>query len=290
MEARLGKPFVEGDLALLIDPRERRYLVRLKKGQSHHTHIGAVPHVAIIGLEDGCRVVTQTGHEMTVLRPTLAEYTLKMKRSAQVIYPKDVGPMLVYADIFPGAKVLEAGVGSGALTMALLRAVGEHGRVVGQDIREDLGSQAVKNVKEFLGDMPNFSLTFGDVYEGTAETDFDRVVLDLPEPWRALDTVGTCLRQGGILLSYLPTVLQVHQLYLALARDVRYDFIESFEVLLRPWYMAPTSARPVHRMIAHTGFIVRALRCEPRKGYQPPAEEEGDLAVESAEDAEEPGL
>ena len=270
----MRETFAAGQLALLIDPKERRYLVRLGEGKAHHTHIGAVPHDAIIGQEDGCRVLTQTGHEMTVLRPTLADYILRMKRSAQVIYPKDVGPILVYGDIFPGARVIEAGAGSGALTMALVRAVGEKGRVVAYDIREDLSAQAARNIKEFLGDTPTFTLKFGDIYEGVEERDFDRVILDLPEPWRALDTVGKSLRQGGILLSYLPTVLQVHQLHQALSRDDRYDFIESFEVLLRPWYMAPTSARPVHRMVAHTGFLVRALRCAPRQGYRPPAMDE----------------
>ena len=279
----MGEPFAEGHLALLIDPRDRRYLVRLAAGKAFHTHIGMLPYDAIIGQEDGCRVLTVSGHEMTVLRPTLADYILKMKRTAQVIYPKDIGPILVYADIFPGAKVVEAGAGSGALTMSLIRAVGEQGKVVAYDVREDLASQAALNIKEFLGETKNFTLKYADIYEDIAERDVDRFILDLPEPWQALPTVGVSLRQGGILLSYLPTVLQVHQLYQALSRDPLFDFIESFEVIQRPWYMAPTSARPVHRMVAHTGFLVRALRCAPKKGYQPPAPG-GDLNAE-AEDA-----
>jgi tRNA (adenine57-N1/adenine58-N1)-methyltransferase len=261
----VAKPFAEGDLALLIDPKDRRYLVRLVKGRSFHTHLGAVPHDEIIGQEDGARVHSQRGHELTALRPTYAEYVLKMGRGAQVVYPKDTAAMLMAADIHPGARVVEAGAGSGALTIALLRAVGPSGSVTTYELREDWAAQAAKNVREFLGETPNFTLNLGDIYGPIPERDVDRVVLDVPEPWQAINTVGESLRQGGLFVAYLPTVLQIHRLYQELAADGRFDFVEAFEVIQRPWHLAPTSARPVHRMVGHTGFMVKAVRCAPRK-------------------------
>ncbi|MBF8299541.1 MAG: tRNA(1-methyladenosine) methyltransferase-like methyltransferase, partial [Dehalococcoidia bacterium] len=154
-----------------------------------------------------------------------------MKRQAQVIYPKDLGPILIHGDIFPGAHVLEAGVGAGALTLVLLRAVGPQGHVTTYEIREDLAAVAARNVKDFMGDAPQFTLKIGDVYAGVGERNIDRVVLDVPEPWQAIDTVGKCLHTGGIFISYLPTVLQIHRLQQELSKDPRFDFIEAFEVL-----------------------------------------------------------
>ena len=261
--------FVEGDLALLIDPKDRHYLVKLGTGRAFHSHLGAVPHEAIIGQEGGARVYTQSGHEITVLRPTLADYTLKMKRQAQVIYPKDIGPILVHGDIFPGAQVLEAGVGAGALSIALLRAVGPMGHLTTYEIREDLATVALKNIREFNADTANFTLKIGDIYQGIEERGFDRVVLDVPEPWMAINTVGESLGMGGIFLSYSPTVLQIHHLHQSLTDDPRFDFIEAFEVLHRGWHLAATSARPNHRMVGHTGFVLRALRCQPRTRARP---------------------
>lgn len=260
----MARLFAEGDLALLIDPRGRRYLVTLVAGRSFQSHRGVLPHESIIGQEDGCRLRTLTGEEFIVLAPTLSDYILKMPRSAQVIYPKDIGPILVYGDIFPGATVVEAGVGSGALSLAILRAIGPTGKLVSYEIRDDHAAQARRNIPAFLPQTKNHTLRLGDLYEGIEERDVDRMVLDLPEPWRAIPVAADALRSGGILISYLPTVLQLHQLHQTLARERRFEFIEAFEVLERPWYLARTSARPVHRMVAHTGFITRAVRCAPR--------------------------
>lgn len=260
----MAERFAVGDLAILIDHRERRYLVKLGTGRVFSTHVGALPHDQVIGQEEGCRLLTHSGHRMLALRPTLADYILKMPRSSQVIYPKDIGAILVHADIYPGAVVLEAGIGSGALTLALLRAVGPTGRVVSYDVREDLAAQALRNIHGWMPGVENFALLIQDVYEGVQEREVDRLVLDLPEPWRAVPVAAGALRPGGILLSFLPTVLQIHHLYQALTADPHFDLIESFEVLHRPWHLGATSARPAHRMVAHTGFITKAVRCAPR--------------------------
>lgn len=260
----MARRFAEGDLALLIDPRGRRYLLTLVAGRAFHSHLGALPHGSIIGQEDGARLRTAQGDEIVVLAPTLADFILKMPRSAQVIYPKDIGPILVHGDIFPGASVVEAGVGSGALSIALLRAIGPSGRLVSYEIREDLAAQARRNIPAFLPEARNHTLRIGDLYAGIEEREVDRMVLDLPEPWRAVPVAADSLRSGGILVSYVPTALQLHQLYMALAQEPRFDFIDAFEVLHRPWHLARTSARPTHRMVAHTGFITRAVRCARR--------------------------
>ena len=267
----MAEGFADGDLALAIDRRGRRYLMKLGLGKVFQCHLGFLPHEEIIGREDGCRLQTHSGHEVVLLRPGLADYILNMPRSSQVIYPKDIGPIWVHADIYPGATVVEAGTGSGALTMALLRAVGPAGRVVSYDVREDLAAQAARNIQGFMPGIENLMLRQGDIYEGIQERDVDRVVLDLPEPWRAVGVAAEAMREGGVFLSYLPTVLQVHQLYQAMAAEPRFDLFESFEVLHRPWHLGPTSARPAHRMVAHTGFITKAVRCAPRRMAAPEA-------------------
>ena len=270
--ATMAERFADGDLALLIDHRERRYLVRLGRGRVFSSHLGVLPHDEVIGQEEGCRLRSHSGHQVLALRPTLAEYILKMPRSSQVIYPKDMGAILVHADIHPGAVVLEAGIGSGALTLALLRAVGPSGRVISYDIREDLAAQGLRNIQALMPGVENFALRIQDVYEGVDEREVDRMVLDLPEPWRAVPVAASALRPGGILLSFLPTALQLHQLYQALAADPHFELIESFEVLERPWHLAATSARPAHRMVAHTGFLTKAVCCQPRTARPDPAD------------------
>ena len=284
----MPKLFSEGDLALVVDNKNRHHLIKLGPGKVFHSHQGLLAHEEIIGREDGSRLKTHSGREMVVLRPGLADYILKMGRSAQVIYPKDIGPMLVAADIYPGASVLEAGLGSGAMTLALLRAVGPTGRVVTYEIREDMGSQAQRNIEAFMPGVQTFQVKYRDVYEGVDEREVDRVILDLPEPWRMVPIAAEALRSGGIFLSYLPTVLQLHKLYEALAQDPRFDFIEAFEVLQRPWHLAPTSARPEHRMVAHTGFITKAIRCAPRASHRPLDLSPDEPATED-DDGEQPG-
>ncbi len=260
----MGQRLLEaGERVLLIDPKERRYLISLGTGKQFHSHLGIVEHDQLIGAPEGSRVRTTGGSQLLVLRPTLAEYTLKMKRGAQVIYPKDVGLILVYADIFEGATVVEAGSGSGSLTLALARAVGEHGRVISYELREDHHERAVENVNawyEGRGRKPtNVELRLGDVFDGIPEEVVDRIVLDMPEPWRAVGPSTEPLAGGGILCCYLPTVPQVVHTVEALRRD-GFGFIDTLEGLVRTWNIDGQSVRPDHRMVAHTGFIITARK------------------------------
>jgi tRNA (adenine57-N1/adenine58-N1)-methyltransferase len=185
-----------------------------------------------------------------------------MPRGAQVIYPKDLGPILILADIFPGARVLESGVGSGALTTALLRALGPTGHVTGYEIRDDFAQRAQRNVEAFLGPDQPLRVEVRDVYEGIDETDLDRILLDLPEPWQVVEHAAKALRPGGILLSYLPTIGQVGKLREALAESP-FGMCESLEVLQRGWHVEGQSIRPDHRMVAHTGFLTHARLLAP---------------------------
>lgn len=250
-------PFESGERVLLIDQRDRRYLVRaLVPGEVWHSHGGAIEHDAIIGRAEGTRVRTASGMVFACFRPTLADFVLKMPRGAQVVYPKDLGAILIWADVHPGARVLEAGTGSGALTIALCRAVGAEGRVVSYELREDFHRTAAGNVDAYFGKQPaQLDLRLGSVAD-VVETGerFDRVVLDLPEPWPLLAPVDAVLDPGGVLCGYLPTTIQVHELVLAMRRSA-YEQIETFEVLHRSWHVAARSVRPDHRMIGHTGFI-----------------------------------
>jgi tRNA (adenine57-N1/adenine58-N1)-methyltransferase len=254
-----ARPFEAGDRVLLIDQRGRRYMTTLATGREFHSHLGAVRHDDLIGSSEGSTLVTTSGAPLVAFRPTLADFVLKMKRGAQVVYPKDVGLILVYADIFPGAFVLEAGTGSGSLTLALARAVGETGRVISYEARDDHHDRAVENVSawyEGMGGKPeNLELRVGDVFEGVPESGFDRMVLDLPEPWRAIGTTTESLAPGGVLCSYLPTVPQVSQTVEAM-RAEGFGLLKTYEVLLRTWNVEGQSVRPDHRMVAHTGFVV----------------------------------
>lgn len=249
-------PFAEGEKALLVDRKNRRYLVTLVAGGEFHTHTGVVPHGDLIGEPEGVVVRSTTGAWYQAVRPTLADFVLKMPRGAQVIYPKDLGPILLVADIFPGARVLEAGVGSGALSMTLLRAGAE---VVGYELRDDFAARATANVRSFLGEevLGRYTVRQRDVYEGIDETDLDRVVLDLPEPWRVVKHAENALAAGGILVAYTPSVLQVAQLRDAL-EEGGFAFAETQEVLVRTWHVEGQSVRPDHRMVAHTGFLTAA--------------------------------
>lgn len=260
----MSRPFRPGERALLTDSKGRRYLVMLAEGGSFSTHAGTLAHSELIGRDEGVLVRTSHGARLLAVRPTLSEFILKMPRGAQVIYPKDIGPILVLADVFPGARVLEAGVGSGALSMALLRAVGLDGNLLGYEIREDFAARAQRNVESFLGPGQPFTVEIRDVYEGIDPRDLDRVVLDLPEPWRVVKHAEAALRPGGIFLSYLPTIGQVSRLREELAASA-FGMAETLEVLQRSWHVEGQSVRPDHRMVAHTGFLTtaRLLAGEP---------------------------
>ncbi len=247
-------PLAAGEKVLLVDPKRRRYLLELRVGAQFHTHAGIVAHDDVIGAEDGSTVVGSTGRRFMVTRPTLSDVVLKMPRGAQVIYPKDLGAILMAADLGPGQRVLEAGVGSGALSLAMLRIGVE---VVGYEIRSDFAARARQNVASWLGSEVSYRVEERDVYEGIDERGLDRIVLDLPEPHRVLGHAEGALRSGGILLAYLPTVNQVASLRAAL-EDSRFGFAETFEVLHRTWHVEERSVRPDHRMVAHTGFLTTA--------------------------------
>lgn len=255
----MSAPFEPGEKVLLVDQRDRTHLFSLRAGATYHTHGGTLAHDDVIGRPEGTRVTTARGMVFAAFRPRLADFVLKMPRGAQVVYPKDLGPIVVYADVYPGARVLEAGTGSGALTIALCRAVGEDGRVVSYELREEHRAQAHANVESFFGKTPaRLDMRAGDVIEAaTGEERFDRVVLDLPEPWTPLEALQAVLEPGAVLCAYLPTTIQVHQLVLALPR-AGFLHIETFEVLKRGWHVTERSVRPDHRMVGHTGFLTLA--------------------------------
>ena len=256
--------FQEGDLALLLDRKNRRYLVTLAADQVFHSHLGRLGHEQLIGHTVGDWYRTDRSHTFLAVRPTLGDYVREMPRGPQIIYPKDLGNIIILADIFPGATVVEGGLGSGALTSALLRAVGRDGRVITYEVNEATTPKALNNIKAVIPDPSNLVVTIGDIYEGIAERQVDRVVLDVPEPWQAVSGVGDALVRGGILLSFLPTILQVHQLVQELNQDTRFQLIDTVETLLRSWHVTQRSVRPSHRMVAHSGFLTTAVRCEPR--------------------------
>lgn len=262
-----GRPLKAGERVLLFDAKDRRYLVTLAPGAEFHTHSGPVSHDAIIGADEGLLVRSSRGARFTVVRPTLAEVILKMPRGAQVIYPKDLGPILMLADIFPGATVLESGLGSGALSMALLRAGAE---ITGYELRPEFAERAATNVAGFLGAdaLDRYHVEVRDVYEGVDAFGLDRVVLDLPEPWRVVAHAEKALKPGGILVSYLPTILQVATLREALARS-GFGMAETIEVLQRSWHVEGQSVRPDHRMVAHTGFLTAARLLAPGDQSKP---------------------
>ncbi|MBI4260946.1 MAG: tRNA (adenine-N1)-methyltransferase [Actinobacteria bacterium] len=267
----MGAPFEPGERVMLLDARGRRYMVRLERGRTWHYHGGALPLDLLLGEEEGTVVYAASGAALVAYRPRLADFILKMPRGAQVVYPKDLGAILVYADVFPGARVLEAGTGSGSLTLVLARAVGPEGRVVSYEVRPEFRDKAMANLESFHGKVPAWvDLRAGDVREvaGTGEA-YDRVVLDLPEPWAVLPALSPALRPGGILCAYLPTTIQVQQTVLAL-EAAGYRLAETFEVLVRSWHVTERSVRPDHRMVAHTGFLTVARRGAEAPPADPP--------------------
>jgi tRNA (adenine57-N1/adenine58-N1)-methyltransferase len=248
------------EAVVLLDRKDREYLARLDQGRVISIRGGKIAADDVIGQQEGTVVRSSFNEPFLVFRPTLPQLIPNLPRTAQVVYPKDIGPILIWADLFPGAHVVEAGVGAGALTMALLRAIGDQGRLVSYEIRDDFAQLAQKNVARYFGPAPNWTVKLGDVASELVETAFDRVILDLPEPWQVIGRAWSALRPGGILLCYLPTVLQVKNLSDALRDDKRFACIETSENLMRFWHFKGMSARPQHRMVAHTGFITSARR------------------------------
>jgi tRNA (adenine57-N1/adenine58-N1)-methyltransferase catalytic subunit len=256
-------PFAPGDLALMHDRSGRRYPVVLRPGLKQSLHHGAFSHDELIGRPEGTLVTTQRGSRLVALRPTFAEYLVERRRRAQVqpIYPKDLGAILVRADVGPGARVVEAGTGTAALTMALVRAVGPEGHVVSYEARHEFHEAAREMIEEAMGGVPRtLSLKVGDVYAGIDEREVDRVMLDLPEPWLAVPHAAAALLPGGVLFAHCPNVTQVQRLCDALRDRGGFGLIETVEVLERRWTARGRTLRPAHRMVAHTGFLTFARR------------------------------
>ena len=256
-------PFRAGDRVQLTDPKNRMHTIILEPGKAFHTHRGALEHDALIGLPDGSVVTSSGGTAYLALRPLLSDYVLSMPRGAQVIYPKDAAQIVAMGDIFPGAKVMEAGVGSGALTCSLLRAVGGGGELHSYELREDFAAIARKNVESFFGGPhPAWHLHHGDVAEATG-TGFDRIILDMLTPWEALDMVEKALIPGGVFIGYVATTPQLSELVEALRERGGWTEPRAWESLIRDWHAEGLAVRPDHRMIAHTAFLVSARRLAP---------------------------
>lgn len=245
--------FEYGDKALLIDSKQRRYLIDLSEGGEFHSHAGFITHADIVGRNEGSRLESTRGARYIALRPTLEDFVLEMPRGAQVIYPKDLAPICMLADIGPGDRVFESGVGSGALSMTMLR---YGATIVGYELREDFARRATANVRSFLGTeaLTRYRVEIRDSYEGLDETELDRVVLDLPEPWQVVPHAQRALRPGGILVAYTPSITQAMQTRQALANPL-WTGTRTLEVLHRGWYIEGAAVRPDHRMVAHTGFL-----------------------------------
>jgi tRNA (adenine57-N1/adenine58-N1)-methyltransferase len=262
LQVRRGE-FRAGDRVQLTDPKGRMHTITLEPGRSFHTHRGALEHDALIGLPDGSVVSSAGGTAYLALRPLLADYVLSMPRGAQVIYPKDAAQIVAMGDVFPGAKVLEAGAGSGALTCSLLRAVGTGGEVHSFEMREDFAEIARRNVEAFFGGPhPAWRLHVGDV-AGCREVDFDRIILDMLTPWEVLDLVERALIPGGVFIGYVATTPQLSELVEALRERGGFTEPRAWESLVRDWHAEGLAVRPDHRMIAHTAFLVSSRRLAP---------------------------
>jgi tRNA (adenine57-N1/adenine58-N1)-methyltransferase len=262
-------PFQVGDQVQLTDPKGRHHTITLEPGKSFHTHKGAFSHDELIGAPEGTVVRTTGNTEYLALRPLLPDYVLSMPRGAAVVYPKDSGQVTTMADIFPGARVVEAGVGSGALTMALLRAVGDSGSLSSYERRADFAEIAQGNVERYFGGPhPAWKLTVGDLQDNLSETEVDRVVLDMLAPWECLDAVSKALVPGGVLCCYVATTTQLSTTVEALRSHGTFTEPQAWESLVRTWHVEGLAVRPDHRMIGHTGFLLTSRRLAD--GVEPP--------------------
>jgi tRNA (adenine57-N1/adenine58-N1)-methyltransferase catalytic subunit len=258
------KPIEAGERVLLQDVKGRRYLITVEPGATFHTHKGRLAHDQLIGADEGMVARTDLGQKLLVLRPTLADWVLKMPRGAQVIYPRLLALMVMAADVQPGMTVAEAGAGSGALSIALLQALAPGGRLRSFERRADFAEQARGNVERWFGKVPGgWELREGDVVDGIADlAPLDRVLLDLLEPWLVVPGAADALRPGGVLVCFVATVPQVMRLAEALEASGRFGLVETSEAIFRPWHVDGLAVRPEHRMIGHTGFLVSARRVD----------------------------
>ena len=266
-------PLVPGEWVRLLDAKGRRHNICLESGASFHTNRGAILHDDLIGREEGFTIGSSSGGEYLVFRPLLSEFVVSMPRGAAVVYPKDAAQIVAMADIFPGARVVEAGVGSGALTCSLLRAVGPTGHLSSYERREEFADVARRNVTQFFGaDHPAWRLTVGDLVEalpgGEAPGSVDRVVLDMLAPWECVDVVADALAPGGVVVAYVATTTQLARTVETLRAHGEFTEPLPWETLVREWHVEGLAVRPSHRMNGHTGFLVTARRMAP--GNQAP--------------------
>ncbi|PZU48396.1 MAG: SAM-dependent methyltransferase [Microbacterium sp.] len=273
VDQRPRGPFRIGDRVQLTGPKGRLHTVTLREGGELHTHHGVLRHAVIVGQPDGSVVTNSGGHEYLALRPLLRDFVMSMPRGAAIVYPKDAAQILAVADIFPGATVVEAGVGSGALSLWLLRAIGVEGRLVSFERRAEFAEVAAANVETFLGQAPaNWSIVVGDLAEelpGAAEPGtVDRVVLDMLAPWECIDVVADALAPGGVVICYVATATQLSRVAEYLRGTGLFTDPEASETMVRGWHVEGLAVRPDHRMVAHTGFLVFARRLAP--GAVPP--------------------
>ncbi len=254
-------PLRAGDRVQLTDPKGRMHTITLTPGRQFHTHRGLFGHDELIGRPEGWVVRNTAGIEYLALRPLLCDFVLSMPRGAAVVYPKDAAQVVAMADVFPGARVVEAGVGSGALSMSLLRAVGDHGLVHSYERRADFAEIARGNVETFFGGAhPAWQVTVGDLADCLDERDVDRVVLDMLAPWECLEAVGTALTPGGVLVCYVATATQLSRVAEAVRDDGRFTEPLAWESLVRGWHLEGLAVRPQHRMVGHTGFLLTTRR------------------------------
>ena len=266
-------PFQWGDRVQLTDAKGRHTTVSLVAGGEVHTHHGVLEHESLVGVAEGTVVTNTHGIDYLVFRPLLDDFAMSMPRGAAIVYPKDAAHIVTFGDIFPGAVVVEAGVGSGALTLSLLRAVGDSGTVTSFERREEFADIAAANIESFFGEKPsNHRIVVGDLVEQLsshfASDSVDRVVLDMLAPWECVDAVGEALVAGGVFVAYVATVTQMSRTVEALKAHCGYTNIEHFETLVRSWHVEGLAVRPDHRMVAHTGFLITARRLSP--GVVPP--------------------
>ena len=256
--------FTAGDRVQLTDPKGKMYSLTLTPGKEWHTHKGWISHDEIIGLPEGSVVSTNAGLRFTAFIPLLTDYVLSMPRGATIVYPKDAAMIIGFADIYPGARVLEAGVGSGALTLSLLRAVGAQGLVHSVERREEFAANATSNIENYFGGRPaNWSLAIGSVQEQEFDHEFDRVILDMLAPWECVEMAAKVLRPGGVFMAYVATTTQLSATAEALKDDGHFTEPESFESMVRGWHHEGLAVRPQQRMIGHTGFLIFSRRMAP---------------------------
>ncbi|HVW80230.1 MAG TPA: tRNA (adenine-N1)-methyltransferase [Mycobacteriales bacterium] len=257
-------PLAEGDLVQLTDPKGRMHTIQLASGKEFHTHRGVIPHDELIGKPEGIVVTSAGGTDYLALRPLLSDYVLSMPRGATIVYPKDAAQIVAMADICPGANVIEAGAGSGALTCSLLRAVGATGSVTSYERREEFADVARANVERFFGELPpTWTLEIGDVVEAAGDGVADRVVLDMLAPWEVVEPAARLLVPGGVLCAYVATTTQLSATVEALRSHGGFSEPAPWESMVRGWHVDGLAVRPEHRMIGHTGFLVTARRLAP---------------------------